>query len=419
MSGLLTLASGSGSNSSSSAVRYAVAAVVSTSATPSLSTPSSNKPRRSFSTSSRSQAHANSKQSQRKRDATLRSAIELYHLAPSFFPTPAQTAGFGAAAAEAAADVSSSAASVTSPPPRGEEEAHSVALDSAIRASIQTLITAEQQAAMDVIRAGSYQYSNVENDSDAAVVPSYKPVEALRVVDLLSEIGEGSNSDRRNAPLAGGTAATDGRGVGGPVYQPGRSAPISSIMGDPSTLSAASQRDFVRGGPDAERSLDAAFSPQSGEAKRAGAQTMRTEDTTSIRRELRFIKPRQPSPRQGALRELYEVRNQYEAAVKALDIQGRKYMDPFIDHRGPAPPPPSSVPKPRFLENIPHNDESGRSGAETRPRVTSAIAETDRLDARAARIRDALFGTVAAELPGLEVLRERRKLRLMREKELK
>ncbi|KAE8223314.1 hypothetical protein CF319_g3647 [Tilletia indica] len=330
---------------------------------------------RSFSStnsSSRPKGTAPSK-AQRAHERTLRSAIELYHLSSSFFPTPVQTDGFGA----------------LSSPPEPEPQAHARALDSVIRSSIQLVTDMEGE-----VRSRS---KNLE---------SVRPVLALRTGDLLEELEKPGS-------------VKDGRAAGGPVYDPSRPPPLGNTLGS----AQASGRDD-RFGPDAERSLDRMFNKRTPRSSSSTSPNfLDTSVAPTARSQLRFTAPRHPTLKQAANQDALTLYAQHEEALRAAEGQRIKYVDPFVSQASPPskiPSVPTSVLSAlREADLLPDQRDGGSSATEGRVgagvRGTSGTARMDRLDERSARVRDALFGTVAAELPGLEVLQERRRLRQLKE----
>ncbi|KAE8203551.1 hypothetical protein CF335_g2973 [Tilletia laevis] len=330
--------------------------------------------RRSFSTTpSTSGPKGTSPKAHRAHERTLRSAIELYHLGPSFFPTPAQTAGFGALAS----------------PPEPEAQAHGRALDSVIRSSIQIMMDMEsgmrnQTKNMDIVR----------------------PVLALRTGDLLENL-------EKPRP------AKDGRAAGGPVYDPSQPAP--PLMGRMGGSGGRFSSDS-RVGPEAERSLDRIFAP-----KRSATQPRPSSSNLGApfgadnnRSKLRFIAPRHQSSKQAANQDILTLHARHSEALRVAGEERKRYTDPYVGTQAPpsfVPALPQAVLK--ALKDpglLPERDGGEIDQVQTTGvRGTSGTARMDRLDERAARVRDALFGTVAAELPGLEILQERRRLRQLKE----
>ncbi|KAK0566284.1 hypothetical protein OC844_000819 [Tilletia horrida] len=340
---------------------------------------------RMLSSSSAASSPSGSNKARRAHERSLRSAIELYHLAPSFFPTPAQTAGFGAA----------------SLPPQPEEKAHERALDSAIRSSIQILTDAEQRPLGE----------------------NSRPVLALRPSELLEDLERSSS-------------LKDGRAAGGPTYDPDQPAPLSALT-TPGLGGTSLQDDRV--GPAAEKAIERMIPMDTRSASAASSRAdpgFSSSSTFSLQQDmrsrLRFTSTRHPTTKEGANQDALQVRAHHEAQRKASANMMRFY-DP-ISRSNTAPPKrtsanmeaPAAVLQALDQANLTAPSGSSRSGSgssSSQSRVpgargTSQTARADRLDERSARVRDALFGTVAAELPGLEVLQERRRLRQLRDQEL-
>ncbi|KAL9940652.1 hypothetical protein V8E36_000140 [Tilletia maclaganii] len=385
MSSLFNIAGASSSSagllqSSSSAWSLAVKSTTSTSTAAATATASIQLSHRTF-TSSRasSQPEASSPKARRAHEKSLRSAIELYHLAASFFPTPAQTAGFGASLS----------------PPEPEPEVHSRSVDAAIRTSIRVTTEADAQ-----------NRDRLKGSDAARLVLALRPQELL---DSLAEPGP----------------PKDGRAEDGPIYEPGMPAPLAGTgpgLAAEARVRALSTRDS-RTSEEAEKSLDRIFAASSNSSSSASAMSAYSSSNNfSARSHLRFVAPRHPTAKQGAYAELLAVQAEEETTRRALEEDYRRYVNPTSERAtrqrgGRSALPAASKQAAAAYHHLKNSAEEEQLSAPqaSGARGVSFTAEADRLDERSARIRDALFGTVAAELPGLEVLQERRRLRKLRE----